>query len=157
MEAAIATPDVRTALDITEVSETATIPPPPAQKQDNHCPYGCGLDQLDDMGYCRHLAGFTNDRKTFEPVEKLIDRFGRNTGRYMVNGKKRQKVLDSDMLVNPIKTDSTGRRWLSWVSARVYRAKGANKLYDPDETPEATPIEKTKGSGPAKKTEGFVP
>ncbi len=70
----------------------------------------------------------------------------------MVNGKKRQKVQDSDVLVNPVKTDSTGRRWLSWVSWRVYREKNANRLYEPDEAP----AKETRAGSP-KKTEGFVP
>ena len=34
----------------------------------NACPYGCQLDDLDDHGYCRHLIGFSNDQKTFEPM-----------------------------------------------------------------------------------------
>ncbi len=34
----------------------------------NFCPFGCGDEELDDNGYCRHLVGFTNDGKTFEPM-----------------------------------------------------------------------------------------
>jgi hypothetical protein len=34
----------------------------------NFCPYGCTDDQLDGNGYCRHLIGFTNDQKFYEPL-----------------------------------------------------------------------------------------
>lgn len=34
----------------------------------NACPFGCSFQQLDDHGYCRHLIGFSNDKKTFEPM-----------------------------------------------------------------------------------------
>lgn len=34
----------------------------------NACPFGCSFQQLDDHGYCRHLVGFSNDKKTFEPM-----------------------------------------------------------------------------------------
>jgi len=34
----------------------------------NFCPYGCEDGDLDEHGYCRHLVGFTNDGKLFEPM-----------------------------------------------------------------------------------------
>ncbi len=35
----------------------------------NFCPFGCEGEDLDHMGYCDHLVGFTNDRKSYEPME----------------------------------------------------------------------------------------
>ncbi len=34
----------------------------------NFCPFGCEDGDLDDNGYCRHLIGFTNDGKLYEPM-----------------------------------------------------------------------------------------
>lgn len=36
----------------------------------NFCPFGCQEEDLDDHGYCNHLAGFTlpDDQKTYEPM-----------------------------------------------------------------------------------------
>jgi hypothetical protein len=34
----------------------------------NFCPHGCEDHQLDHNGYCRHLVGFTTDKKTYEPM-----------------------------------------------------------------------------------------
>lgn len=41
-----------------------------AQKNEvvNACPFGCGVQQLDENGYCKHLVGFTNDQKSYEPM-----------------------------------------------------------------------------------------
>lgn len=33
----------------------------------NFCPW-CEDNELDDNGYCRHLIGFTNDGKLYEPM-----------------------------------------------------------------------------------------
>lgn len=40
----------------------------------NFCPFGCDDSGLDENGYCRHLVGFTNDGKGYEP---LVRRKGR--------------------------------------------------------------------------------
>jgi hypothetical protein len=34
----------------------------------NFCPFGCTDEELDQHGYCKHLIGFTNDKKTYEPM-----------------------------------------------------------------------------------------
>jgi len=34
----------------------------------NACPYGCKVGDLDEHGYCKHLVGFTEDKKTYEPM-----------------------------------------------------------------------------------------
>ncbi|MES2155749.1 MAG: hypothetical protein V4510_11495 [bacterium] len=41
-----------------------------AKKQEvvNACPYGCGVRDLDENGYCKHLVGFSNDGRTYEPM-----------------------------------------------------------------------------------------
>lgn len=95
---------------------------------ENHCPCGCDLDDLDEHGYCRHLIGFSNDRKTFErqirndrglrqvdATEKI------SVGRY----KHKLEKLDKrkHKLVNPSRiqidrgVQHTAYKWLSW---RVY-------------------------------------
>lgn len=37
----------------------------------NACPYGCTFAKLDESCYCRHLIGFTNDKKTYEPHKRI--------------------------------------------------------------------------------------
>jgi hypothetical protein len=34
----------------------------------NFCPFGCDIEDLDHVGYCHHLIGFTIDKKEFEPM-----------------------------------------------------------------------------------------
>lgn len=34
----------------------------------NVCPFGCQERNLDHNGYCKHLIGFTRDKKTYEPL-----------------------------------------------------------------------------------------
>jgi hypothetical protein len=48
----------------------------------NFCPFGCTSDELDEHGYCRHLIGFTNDKKNFEPMVRV------KRGRRMVKVRK---------------------------------------------------------------------
>jgi hypothetical protein len=35
------------------------------------CPFGCGVKESDDHGYCRHLVGFTKDQKFYEPIVRV--------------------------------------------------------------------------------------
>jgi hypothetical protein len=34
----------------------------------NVCPFGCTERNLDHNGYCKHVVGFTRDKKTYEPL-----------------------------------------------------------------------------------------
>jgi hypothetical protein len=34
----------------------------------NACPFGCVGRAVDDKGYCKHLVGFSEDCKTYEPM-----------------------------------------------------------------------------------------
>jgi hypothetical protein len=96
-----------------------------------HCPFGCALEDCDEHGYCKHLKGFTNDRKFFETIQplmrsedgKLVD-----SGNICVmSGKRgalRQKVEKGDRLINPTEQYFDQGVWKTkekWVSARVYR------------------------------------
>lgn len=36
----------------------------------NFCPFGCEDKHLDEHGYCKHLVGFTNDGKAYEPMKR---------------------------------------------------------------------------------------
>lgn len=38
----------------------------------NLCPFGCTEERLDENGYCRHLVGFTDDRKRVELRTRTI-------------------------------------------------------------------------------------
>lgn len=96
------------------------------------CPFGCvhGAD-LDEYGYCRHLVGFTNDKKTYEPILPVMlrgaDGKGQElSGKLKVYGKASRKVpplSDDVQLVNPEKQqtiDGIPSIAKEWVSDRVY-------------------------------------
>jgi len=34
----------------------------------NVCPFGCKERNLDHNGYCKHVVGFTRDKRTYEPL-----------------------------------------------------------------------------------------
>lgn len=36
----------------------------------NFCPFGCPDHRLDEVGYCRHLIGFSKDQKTVQPMRR---------------------------------------------------------------------------------------
>jgi hypothetical protein len=77
----------------------------------NFCPFNCGLEDLDDLGYCEHLIGFTTDGKTLEPM--VADSRGRKK---VLGGKEHeQKVRPTDKLIRIT------------VSSRVYREKKTEK------------------------------
>jgi len=107
-----------------------------------HCPFGCTKDDADEYGYCPHLVGFTNDGKTYEPIEQQYSRFGEVTGRFVNGGKKganAKKILGTDVLVNPekiVKDREGAHVSKSWVSARVYRRNV--ETVQPDDEPEKT-------------------
>lgn len=94
----------------------------------NHCPFGCQAGDLDDHGYCFHLMGFTDDKKTYEPVAPIYrtteDGTPFNTGFKIVQG--RQECLPTDTFVNPQRPQQVAgiiHMADAWVSARVYRAR----------------------------------
>lgn len=59
----------------------------------NFCPFECDDHDLDEQGYCRHMVGITEDKKTYEPVEV------RPNGYRFINGLKPEKILKTDQLV----------------------------------------------------------
>lgn len=95
----------------------------------NHCPFGCqgvasedAPGDLDERGYCRHLVGFTNDGKKYEPLVRNVG--GQVDKCQVLGGARRCQIQPGDQLVNPTEEiinkgiRSTKR---CWVSSRVYR------------------------------------
>lgn len=66
----------------------------------NFCPYGCDVSGLDENGYCKHLVGFTVDKKTFEPM-KRAQRGKRGVGR-AVRVPSRVVRFETEMEEQPI-------------------------------------------------------
>lgn len=101
------------------------------KNKENHCPKGCLLSQLDELGYCKHLAGFTNDGKIMEPLVKVDrttrikdGRHGFCAGEMVVDGALAQPIRKGDVLVNPerqVPHEGVIVTTKAWVSARVYR------------------------------------
>jgi hypothetical protein len=97
----------------------------------NHCPFGCDKGELDEYGYCQHLVGFTNDKKTMETLQ-LWKRQNQKTGEWaetgdkFVSGQRKhvKPVLETDTIVNPTREmiDKGVKTMVqAWVSSRVYR------------------------------------
>lgn len=117
-------------------------PPPPLAAPDkpegikNLCPFGCPTEEIDEIGHCKHLVGFTSNGKTYEPqvhrmrpTREPDGKFVRDEsgkimkhwdGAWITDGKNPQLVDKTDILV------STG------VSSRVYR-KAGNPEFVPKE------------------------
>ncbi len=94
-------------------------------KAENHCPFHCRPETLDENGYCPHLVGFANlDAEKPDIGQKIeaVVRTPRNL--LMVEGKRILQVQDGDKVVNPESVQIIeGVKHLvkRWVSARVYR------------------------------------
>ena len=78
----------------------------------NACPFGCDLEDLDDLGYCKHLVGFTTDKKTYEPMRRRED------GRLQVYGEEKKPLQPGDKLVEIT------------LSHRVYRQQADKQAVD---------------------------
>lgn len=73
----------------------------------NGCPFGCGHEDLDKRGYCRHLVGFTNDGEVLEPLVRTGEDEVKVVGPGLKD--KPKKVQPGDVLVKIT------------TSSRVYR------------------------------------
>lgn len=67
----------------------------------NACPFGCEPESLDEMGYCKHLVGFTNDtEKEVRAGKARMEPMGvDHLGRRKVFGDKTEPVVKGDVLV----------------------------------------------------------
>jgi hypothetical protein len=87
------------------------------------CPFGCMEDRSDDNGYCRHLVGFTDDRKTVELRTRTIsNRTGQmheQTGILVRGASPGDKVVGT----MPGRINKN-RQHTPPTSFRVYRADG---------------------------------
>ncbi len=109
---------------------------------ENHCPFGCPDENLDELGYCEHLIGFSSpaDKDQVRRLEPVVlrRRFNRESkewvedGTVMVDGREPEAVQEGDVLVNPEfdQADDHGvwHKAKKWVSERVYSE-------DPDRRP----------------------
>lgn len=100
---------------------------------DNLCPFGCILEDLDHIGHCHHLLGFTNDGITYEPQRLRMRRSRDDEGRFIKNedgsiamepdgavvtdGRRVQQIQRGDIVKNV------------GVSSRVYRQR--NRVTEP--------------------------
>lgn len=88
----------------------------------NACPFGCEDHALDEHGYCKHLVGFSNDKKHYEP--QVIARGRRVVKVDMVPDPERSGEGDEPALkarLLPVdKDDVLVQITTSW---RVYRNK----------------------------------
>lgn len=67
----------------------------------NACPFGCEPGDLDEMGYCDHLVGFTNNsEKECKAGKGEMEPMGKDTqGRRKVFGADKAPVKKNDVLV----------------------------------------------------------
>lgn len=131
--------------------------------KDNHCPCGCLLVELDELGYCYHLIGFSNDGRVVEPLQSRlkwspVEKDWVEDGAVMVNGRESEQIQEGDILVNPefLQIDplnGTQHMAKKWVSFRVYNPDGHEDRspipYKPEAAakrprPMAEPVQKRK-------------
>lgn len=132
---------------------------------ENYCPFGCSLDELDELGMCQHVIGFcTKDpnnptgRLILEPLEAATKKRKNletgeieevETGFLRTNGKLKEYVQEDkgDKLVNPLipQTDhqsgQTHDHW-KWFSWRVYNKNPEKRV--PDVVPVASKVIKAR-------------
>ena len=66
----------------------------------NVCPFGCETDRLDDLGFCDHLVGFTNENLGMGRFELMLPPAeGDRHKRRRVDGRIVLPVLKDDVLV----------------------------------------------------------
>jgi len=98
----------------------------------NFCPFGCEDEQLDEHGYCRHLIGFTNDKKNFEPMvrvkrgRKVVRVRKEGTGEFvrdMEEDDEGNPVMVEEEIMKPVLEPvlSTDKLVQISISYRVYR------------------------------------
>ncbi len=81
----------------------------------NFCPFGCENEDIDEHGYCKHLVGFTNDRKFYEPMVYDVQ-----LGRRIV--RVRTKPGKDGKPVPELEPCQKGDRFVQIsISSRVYR------------------------------------
>jgi hypothetical protein len=80
----------------------------------NACPFGCEDNELDELGYCHHLVGFTKDGKYMEVLTKD------SRGRPYVSGVHKALVKKTDKLERVT------------TSFRVYRDMPKPKTDEPE-------------------------
>lgn len=124
---------------------------------ENHCPFNCSDDELDELGMCQHVVGFCtvdpnkpSERKVLDPLEAATRRRKNpdtgeieeiETGFLRVNGKLREYVQAGDKLVNPLtpqkdyQSGQTHDHW-KWFSWRVYHKNPSSRV------PELVPVVK---------------
>lgn len=67
----------------------------------NACPFGCEAEDLDEMGYCDHLVGFTNStEKECKAGKGEMEPMGKDSqGRRKVFGTEKLPVKKNDVLI----------------------------------------------------------
>jgi len=77
------------------------------------CPCGCDIPQMNAVGFCKHLVGFTVDRNTVE-LRELVGADEQNPhGRYERVGVEKRRISADDIIVE-----------METPTCRVYQANG---------------------------------
>lgn len=88
------------------------------------CPFGCGVEDCDDNGYCRHLVGYTTDKKSMEPMVFEDGRYSIKCRREPIPGQRpHNPALGQEEKTRPVLDEVLEMDQLMQVSGsyRVYR------------------------------------
>jgi hypothetical protein len=97
----------------------------------NRCPFGCALEELDESGYCRHLVGFTSDRKFYEPMV-----LNKKTGRRQVH--VNLKLVGTRAVPDLLPVQKDDQFDTITTCSRVYRKDATDTIWNPEE--DAKPV-----------------
>ena len=100
----------------------------------NACPFGCGIEDLDDNGYCDHLIGFTMDGVSYEPM--VVDDRGRRVVQVPMEqvGERTTPKGNKVPILKPVlgKVKKGDKLERITCSSRVYREAGCPEAELPD-------------------------
>lgn len=92
----------------------------PGNPVKNLCPFGCADTQLNEHGYCHHLIGWTQDRKTYE--RRAVRRNGLEITHF-------RELVTKDMVI--VETPRNSDR-VYHEEPELLDAPGTNALNKPD-------------------------